>query len=136
MTFRKFVVPILTIAGVALGVGAANAADDTGRDAFMSACASCHGADASGAGDVAKFLTVPVPGLTGLSAANDGAFPMLDVIHIIDGRTGVRGHGSEMPIWGDYFSDKARSTAGVFGAETVARGRILSLAYYLESIQK
>jgi hypothetical protein len=28
---------------------------------------------------------------------------MLQVIQIIDGRTGVRGHGSEMPVWGSRY---------------------------------
>jgi len=87
-----------------------------------------------GTGDdpMAEFMSVKVPDLSLLAARNDGDFPMLNVIQTIDGRTGVRlrGHGSEMPIWGDQF--KAESyEAGNFAGETIARGRILSLAYCL-----
>jgi len=39
----------------------------------------------------AESMTVELPVLTGFSAANDGSFPMLDVIQTIDGRQGTRG---------------------------------------------
>ena len=61
---------------------------------------------------------------------------MLHVIHVIDGRTGQRGHGSVMPIWGEIFSDEAARTTGLYGSVLETRGRILSLALFLESIQK
>jgi len=112
-------------------------ADDTGREEYVNACAACHGVSGTGDGPMAEFMSVKVPDLSLLAARNDGDFPMLNVIQTIDGRTGVRlrGHGSEMPIWGNQF--KAESyEAGNFGGETIARGRILSLAYYLQSIQK
>ena len=80
-------------------------------------------------------MTVEVPALTGLAAANDGTFPLLDVIQTIDGRQGTRGHGYPMPVWGTRFS-KETETPGPYGAEAVIRGRILSLAYYLESLQE
>jgi hypothetical protein len=55
---------------------------------------------------------------------------------IVDGRTGVRAHGdSAMPIWGEVFAEGAAG-AGAYGAEVIARGRLLSLVYYLESIQE
>lgn len=118
---------------LAVGAGAA-AAEDLGKDEYMSACASCHGADADGTGPLAELMTVPVPGLTGLSAAHDGKFPMLEVIHVIDGRSGVRGHGYPMPVWGERFKRDLVNT-GPYGAEVLVRGRVLSIAYYLESIQ-
>ena len=40
-----------------------------------------------------------------------------------------------MPVWGDRFS-KAAEHLGPYGAESVLRGRLLSIAYYLESIQE
>lgn len=110
-------------------------ADEAGQSAYMNACASCHGPDGLGDGPMAEFMSVKVPDLTQLSASNEGVFPMLEVIQIIDGRTGVRGHGSEMPVWGDQFRADA-SAAGPYGGEVIARGRVLSLAYYLQSIQK
>jgi mono/diheme cytochrome c family protein len=110
-------------------------ADDAGQKEYMNACASCHGPAGLGDGPMAEFMSVKVPDLTQLSAQNDGVFPMLDVIQMVDGRTGVRAHGSEMPVWGNQFKGEA-SAAGPYGGEVIARGRVLSLAYYLESIQK
>ncbi|KPQ21512.1 MAG: Cytochrome C oxidase, cbb3-type, subunit III [Rhodobacteraceae bacterium HLUCCA24] len=111
------------------------AQDDPGAAEYMNACASCHGPEGKGDGPVAELMTVAMPDLTQLSAGNDGVFPMFDVIQVIDGRTGIRGHGYPMPVWGGRF--KAQQTeAGDYSAEIVTRGRILSLALYLEEMQE
>lgn len=131
---------LTTIAATALGVGIALAgpvfAEHTGKNEYMQACAVCHGESGKGMGPLAPLMNVPVPALTTLAKDNDGEFPMLKVIQIIDGRTGLRGHGSVMPIWGDRFQAAAVHDAGDYGAELVVRGRILALAQYLESIQE
>lgn len=85
---------------------------------------------------MADLMSVEIPDLTQLSLQNDGVFPMLKVIQVIDGRTGVRGHGSEMPVWGRQFTVEVIGDTGIYGSEIYARGKVLSLAYYLESIQK
>lgn len=110
-------------------------ADDVGYAEYVSACAACHGVDGRGDGPIAESLTVEVPALTGLSAANEGAFPMLKVIHAIDGRQSIRGHGNPMPVWGQQFEVEAAGY-GPYGGEAVVRGRVLSIAYYLEAIQE
>lgn len=110
-------------------------AEELGQNEYQNSCASCHGENAAGDGPLAELMTVPVPALTGLSEANDGVFPMLDVIQTIDGRQGIKGHGYPMPVWGNRFKESAEM-AGPYGAEVIVRGRILSLAYYLESIQQ
>ena len=113
------------------------AADEAGTAEYLNSCASCHGETGGGDGPLADLMKVPVPPLTGLSAANDGKFPMLDVIHMIDGRQSRRGHGDPMPIWGNRFAAQANAEGvGVYGAEAIVRGRVLSIAYYLESIQE
>ncbi len=115
----------------------AGLADEMGKSDFMEGCAGCHGESGMGQGPLADLLNVAVPDLTTLSAKNDGKFPMLDVIHIIDGRTGVRAHGGAMPIWGSIFKTQAEGESAFYGgSEAITRGRILSIAYYLESIQK
>jgi len=126
--------------GVALACmsGFAASADETGEGEYMNSCASCHGVDGKGAGPVASVLSIKIPKpLTGMSAANDGEFPMLKVIQIIDGRTGVRGHGTaaSMPVWGAVYKSPLVGEIGAYGTEIAVRGRILSLALYLESIQ-
>ncbi|WP_068112026.1 c-type cytochrome [Tropicimonas marinistellae] len=138
MKLKSFALPLLAAVCLALSGVPAGAEQDENPDRmeFLWACASCHGQDGKGDGEVGKLLTVQVPDLTQLSAANDGTFPMLKVIHIIDGRSGVRGHGTPMPIWGATYRSEIGGSLGDYGAETVVRGRILSLAYYLESIQE
>jgi hypothetical protein len=82
------------------------------------------------------FFREPVPDLTVLAKNNEGAFPFLETLMIVDGRTGLRGHGGVMPVWGDTFEREAAEVAGVYGAETIARGRLLSLVEYLAEIQQ
>jgi mono/diheme cytochrome c family protein len=111
-------------------------ADELGRLEFMNYCASCHGETGMGNGPVAEYMTVTPPSLTQLALRNDGAFPYLEVFMIIDGRTGIGAHGSAMPVWGDVFKGHALEDTTDYGAETIVRGRILSLVKYLESIQE
>jgi mono/diheme cytochrome c family protein len=127
----------LWLAFAALGGGSAAAQSaDVGHDIYMQYCATCHGEAFDGRGPLTELMTVQVADLTQLSANNDGAFPMLKVIHIIDGRTGLRGHGGPMPTYGRIFTDETAGEIGNYGAVLATRGRILSLALYLESIQK
>ncbi|SDJ36418.1 Cytochrome c [Lutimaribacter saemankumensis] len=124
---------------LALTLGTMVWADEAGKTEYMNSCASCHGADGKGVGPVASALAFKIPKpLTGLAAANDGVFPMLEVIQIIDGRTGVRGHGTDsgMPVWGAVYKAPLVGEIGPYGTEVAVRGRILSLALYLESIQE
>lgn len=109
---------------------------DIGQDLYMNYCAQCHAGDAQGGGPLSEYLTLEPPKLTDLAAKNDGEFPMLEVIHIIDGRTGVRGHGSPMPIFGQVFSIESDSDLNIYGSVLETRGRMMSLALYLESIQE
>ena len=88
---------------------------------------------------MASYLTVPPADLTRLSEATQGRFPATDVYRIIDGRRTVRAHGgSEMPIWGDrYRAEVLAGTplpAGV-SADAIVHGRILSIVFYLDSLQ-
>ena len=106
-----------------------------GHAEYLSACAACHGENADGNGPIATMFKSPVPNLHGLSAANDGVFPLLKVFQIIDGRSEVRGHGSPMPVFGNRYGKQAETTAGFYGAEPIVRARILELVYYLQSIQ-
>lgn len=130
----RFTAPILALALAAAALPVR--ADDIGQQLYTNYCATCHGATGHGNGVVAEFLTVPVPDLTTIAARNDGAFPMLAVIHIIDGRTGVRPHGDRMPVWGDAFSETVDPGTTGYGSVIETRGRVMSLALYLESIQQ
>ena len=102
-----------------------------GRPAYEQNCAVCHGREGKGAGVAMNLLTVKPANLTQLSKNNNGTFPFWRVYRVIDGREEIRGHGTrDMPIWGQKFRLPASAAA-----EAPARGRILELVYYIESIQ-
>lgn len=101
----------------------------------MIACAGCHGETGKGDGPLAGLLKIETPDLTGLAARNGGVFPFDYTLFMIDRRNVIPVHGDAMPIWGDRFQATATSQRGET-AEMVARGRILSLVYYLETIQE
>lgn len=107
-----------------------------GKDMFEQYCATCHGTDAKGDGPLTYNMANEVPALTGLSAANDGQFPLLDVIQTIDGRSGVRGHGGPMPIYGGLFQNELEPLIGRMGAEAIVRGRVLAIAEYISGLQE
>ncbi|MGA0778862.1 MAG: c-type cytochrome, partial [Gemmobacter sp.] len=108
---------------------------ERGKEEYLAACASCHGEAADGKGPIASMFRTPVPALTDLAARNDGVFPFLDVMHVIDGRTAVRAQGNPMPIFGRRYTTEIGEHAGLFGAEILVRSRVLELVSYLQSIQ-
>ncbi|MCE5973716.1 cytochrome c [Sinirhodobacter sp. WL0062] len=128
---------VITIAGCLAISPAAAQSPEVGEGLFNQYCSSCHGSGGAGDGPMVEYLTIPSPDLTQLAARNDGAFPMLKVIHIIDGRTGVRGHGGQMPVFGDLFmAEQGEGAARSYTEVLETRGRVLSVAMYLESLQK
>ena len=88
-----------------------------------------------GDGPLADLLSIPTPSLVQLSQQNDGVFPFEAILTTVDGRDGVRAHGSTMPVWGERYRTSATSERGET-ADMVARGRMLSLVYYLQSVQQ
>ncbi len=117
-----------------LGVQSASA-ESAGQNEYMIACAGCHGVSGKGDGPLAGLLKAETPDLTALAERNGGEFPFEYTLFMIDRRNVIPVHGDDMPIWGERFQVSATSQRGET-AEMVARGRILSLVYYLESIQK
>lgn len=131
--------PLVQVIAFASGIGfsAASAQDvSIGAELYADYCAACHGASGKGDGDMADVMTIPSPNLTLLASQNEGVFPLLKVVHIIDGRTGVRAHGGTMPVFGRTFQTEVKGGVGEYGQALVARGRVLSVAMYLESIQQ
>jgi len=112
------------------------AGEKAGRAEYVASCAGCHGETAQGDGPLASMLKVAPPDLTQLAARNNGVFPFLNTLMIVDGREGMRAHGSPMPVWGDRFTESALISQDPAVAEIIARGRVLSLVEYIESIQQ
>jgi mono/diheme cytochrome c family protein len=103
---------------------------------FKRYCASCHGKEALGDGNVAQYLKVVPANLTQLTKKY-GEFPSEKVHAFIDGQTDVRGHGTrEMPVWGDVLQSSLAEPdlSSEEGEERAAR-MIRQLVMYLESIQ-
>lgn len=112
-----------------------------GEAEYVRSCAACHGASGMGDGPVASVLTDAPPDLTKITQRNDGEFPTNSIYQMIDGEAAMGPHGSkQMPVWGDRYRVEAiGQMAGVphdLTPEAIVHGRILSLVYYLESIQK
>lgn len=104
-----------------------------GKVPYQQYCATCHGINGKGKGDMAKLLKVKPANLTQLSAKNWGVFPFWQVYRSVDGREDIRGHGSrDMPIWGTEFKQQAGADRA---AELQAHARIIEIVYYIESLQ-
>jgi mono/diheme cytochrome c family protein len=110
---------------------------ELGRRDFITYCGACHGADATGNGYLAEFLTLAVPDLTKLTKRNAGQFPEERVTEVIDGRVDVKVHGlRDMPVWGDWFNAEAVSPEmDKDSRELVVQDRIQSLVSFIKSIQ-
>ena len=104
---------------------------ESGATLFRTYCASCHGADARGAGPMADHLRRLPPNLTSFALRNGGVFPSERLRRIIDGRD-IPAHGSfEMPVWGDAFR---RTREGL--SEEAAAARIDAIVRHLAAIQE
>ena len=128
---------VLALAALVSTASAENAADEfaVGKAEYLTACAACHGDAADGKGPIAGMFRTPVPDLTGLAVRNEGRFPFLTVVQIIDGRSVVRAHGDPMPVFGGRFRAEAQDRGALYGSEAIARARVLEMVLYLESIQ-
>ena len=124
------------LAGPAAADEAKSVQDVIGGDEFRISCSSCHGLTGKGDGAVAEFLKVKPTDLTQIAKKNGGVFPIADIEKVVDGRGGARVHGSEMPVWGNRYSAESTESYGAFVGEMVLRARILSLVFYLQSIQQ
>ncbi len=123
-------------AGLAAAAPAAAEEDTPGAEEYRNSCLACHGVGGKGDGPLAELMTVEVPDLTKIAAANEGRFPVQEMFMIVDGRSEVRGHGYPMPVWGARYKAEAGETYGPYGAERIVRARVLELVYYIQSIQQ
>jgi len=110
--------------------------EDVGRMQFLYSCAACHGEDGRGGTGADGLFSKQAPDLTRLAARSGGTFPFDQVVATIDGRGGLRGHRSPMPVWGMTFQNHYDAVSGSHLAELMARGAILSVALYLAEIQE
>ena len=123
----------LVAADSALGAEEGFSSAEVGRALFAQHCAVCHGDDARGGGEFSNLLKRPPPDLTRWAERRGGSFDALEVAERVDGRSAPTAHGgTEMPIWGERFSEHA---APGQGSESALRGRMMLLVDYLRSVQ-
>jgi mono/diheme cytochrome c family protein len=129
---------VMTLLGAGLGRSLAQEQEvvEAGKREFQRSCATCHGVEAKGDGPSASALNVKPADLTQLSKNHGSVFLFWRTYEKISGadEAPIRGHGTrEMPIWGERFRvERGASEEYSMGV----RGRILSLVYYLQSIQE
>ena len=102
----------------------------SGREMFVTYCASCHGRQGRGDGPAAAALKKPPANLTMLSANNGGKFPEVRVLSAIRGDANLPAHGSAaMPVWGRVFQSMSP------GNPAEVEMRLSNLVAYIRSIQ-
>lgn len=133
---RVFDLSVLSLA-FALSASVASADGDaaTGEALYDRYCAACHGAEATGHGPMRAVLTVQPSDLTALSAGNDGVFPMERVVKRIDGRDPLVAHGSQMPVYGDFFDGDGASLRTESGQPVITSTPVADLVAYLQNLQ-
>lgn len=105
---------------------------DEGREDFTENCAACHGADATGQGELAQSLVKRPKDLTTIARSKGGQFPFWYVFDVIAGDVPVPGHDTfQMPN----YAQRMRGQEASPGFPP-AHVRILELTHYLESIQQ
>ncbi len=111
-------------------------AQSDGEALFISRCAGCHGPSGQGDGPMATLITLPVADLTQLATRNEGEFPLIDVVRVIDGRADLRGHGgAPMPVFGTILGGGSAVLDLPGGGVLETRGDVLAIAEYLRELQ-
>jgi len=108
-----------------------------GQKEFQSTCTICHGINGKGNGVFSSQLTHKPSDLTQLKTQNAGNFPAIEIYEIIDGRNQSGVHGTRtMPIWGSRYEEESWLDVNTKFSGTIARGKILELILYLNTIQE
>jgi len=138
-------IAFVTILVAAPALGYAQVVDlepyvDIGKVEYQGQCAVCHGELGKGDGSFNALLKKHAADLTVLSKNNGGVFPFDRTYGVISGAVEVVGHGPRnMPIWGQFYQEKARSelpaSANRGQVQSFVRARILALVEYISTLQ-
>ena len=141
ITGYALAVSILVMSSVSICVGAEleskpveNPRFTHEADLYKRYCSACHGVDGRGDGIVAPFMDPSPIDLTAIKVNFDGVFPKYLVTMTVDGRDTIRAHGdSDMPVWGEVFAEEFLPDPS---ARAKARGKVMKIVDYVESIQR
>lgn len=104
-----------------------------GKQVYMRYCSACHGESGRGDGIVSGLMRPHPTDLTLMTKHNEGSFPFMRTVQILDGRQMIRAHGDpDMPVWGEILRDPSRP--GALERADVT-GNLMLITTYLESIQ-
>jgi mono/diheme cytochrome c family protein len=130
-------------AGLACAVGPALAEGEDvpgdvaqGAALYQAHCAVCHGLQALGDGPMAPVLLVPPADLTSIVQRYEGIFPLERVASRIDGRDPLVSHGSDMPVWGEFFEGRDVALRTDAGQPLMTSQPIADLVAWLRTIQE
>jgi mono/diheme cytochrome c family protein len=99
-----------------------------GADLYRRYCASCHGPNGAGDGPAAKWLEPRPADLTRSGLDVPG------LVERIDGRRETPGHGSsDMPVWGEVFSEMLVTEPK---AREITRLRVQAIAEHVRSLRR
>lgn len=107
----------------------------TGAKLFEAHCAVCHGLDADGLGPMAPVLLVQPSDLTSLVTRHGGVFPLERVAARIDGRDPLVSHGSDMPVYGEFFEGRSVALRTDAGQPLLTSQPVADLVAWLRTIQ-
>jgi mono/diheme cytochrome c family protein len=108
----------------------------TGEVLYQTYCAACHGIAATGDGPMVPVLVVQPADLTTLTARYGGTFPLERVAARIDGRDPLASHGSEMPVYGNFFEGRDVALKTATGQPLLTSQPIADLIAWLEQVQQ
>lgn len=106
-----------------------------GQELYESYCVACHGKGGQGDGPMAGNLPVPPADLTALSLANDGVFPMSEVMAQVHGYPS-QFHERIMPEFGPLLAGREVQWTDETGAVVTTPAALLDLARYIETLQQ
>lgn len=133
---RIILISGLSLLGAGVAIATHHEAPVAGKQQYQNNCAACHGLDGKGGGPVTEFLKSPPADLTKISARNNGEFPAVRLMEIIDGQREIKVHGTrDMPVWGVRFGEAAAGSSTESG-KLKAKGDIQAIVNYLKTIQE
>lgn len=109
--------------------------DTDGRTVYVEYCAACHGIEGRGDGPSSDGLATKPADLTRIAARRDGVWPMLEVMSIVDGYTGLTNPRENMPVIADIIAGPMVDFDPGNGLITQVPARLIAVVEYLESIQ-
>ncbi len=102
-----------------------------GGEVYQAECATCHGVDARGGGELAPLLPKAPPDLTTIAFRNGGVFDRDRVMSTIDGYHRPDSFAMDMPEFGAGDMGQIINVDG-----TPVPARLLAVTFYLESLQR